>query len=68
MMISADHTPASYKSEAKPLIWGRASARRLVVLALGCALMAASGGGLAGYLDLSLATAATVSQDTAPLN
>ena len=68
MMISADHSLASYRRETKPLVWGRASARRIVVLALGGALMAASGGGLAGYLNLSSATAAPVSQDAAPLN
>jgi hypothetical protein len=44
--------------------------RKWIVAVVGCAVMAMSGGGLAGYLDLSSATAATPPQppDAPPIN
>lgn len=40
--------------------------RRWIVAAAGCAVMALSGGGLAGYLNLSSATAADAPAAEAP--
>ena len=60
-MTVATYTDASEPRQSTLARWGMGSARRLIVAAAGCAVMALSGGGLAGYLDLSSATAADAS-------
>ena len=42
--------------------------RRLLITAVGCAVMAISGTGLASYLDTSSSTAYAAPTDNAPLN
>ena len=59
---------ASYRRERRPFGAGLGAllSRRWIVAAIGCAVMALSGGGLAGYLDLSSASAADAPAADAP--
>jgi hypothetical protein len=65
-MTIQSYTPAAYQPTSRSLSWASPRVRRWIVAAVGCAVMALSGTGLAGYLDLSSATAADASPTDAP--
>ena len=64
-LVHDDYAPARKISAA---LQPRASLRRLLIAAAGCAVMALSGTGLANYLDTSSANADAATAPSAPLN